>query len=680
MIQFLYPWFLWGLLALLIPIIIHLFHFRRYKKVYFTNVKLLKEVKEQTSQRARLRHLLILLSRLFLLAMLVFAFAQPFIADQDEVRQGARSVSIYIDNSFSMQSAGRDLPLVEIAKFKALEIINAYEEEDEFQVLTNSFGVAGQRWLSKDDAKEMVNSIEAGPQTRTLDEVWDRQQQALNQSGTEIREVYVISDFQKTDEALPELSDTTTTVRWVPLQAVRQRNVSLDSIWFESPVVVANQINPLIIQLTNHGVDEADEVRLTVRISDQVVPVGTITIPGNTTITDTVQLQVGSPDNYAGIVAITDYPVQFDDIYYFTFEAPSYIEVLYINDNIPTNNPWRAIFAGAPYYRLTEVKTDRIDFSRLPAFQLIVVDQLESLSSGLQNALQQYTETGGNVALFPGANANATAYNQFLRNVGGNQLSNFREGNFNISFVNKDAFVFRDVYDETNQALRLPSGSARWELSRAQTIAVEQLMRFRDGAPGLEQYEFGRGHVFLATLPPNREISRWKQEGELFIPMVYRMALLSRGTLKLSYVIGVDQLIEIESSIERERQVYRIRSDEGEFIPGQRAIGAITVLEVFDQINNAGIFEIEDQAGQIVNKVAFNYDRSESVMDFYAIAELTLHASDKGNLEIIESRPEENLQFLIAERSRGVPLWRWFLLGALAFFLLESLLIRFWKS
>ena len=44
--QFLYPSFLWTLLALAIPIIIHLFYFRRFKRVYFTNVKFLKEVKE----------------------------------------------------------------------------------------------------------------------------------------------------------------------------------------------------------------------------------------------------------------------------------------------------------------------------------------------------------------------------------------------------------------------------------------------------------------------------------------------------------------------------------------------------------------------------------------------------------------------------------------------------------
>jgi len=76
--SFVYPWFLWALLAIAIPIIIHLFHFRRFKTVYFTNVKFLKEVKEQTSARSKLKHLLVLCSRILAIAALVFAFAMPY--------------------------------------------------------------------------------------------------------------------------------------------------------------------------------------------------------------------------------------------------------------------------------------------------------------------------------------------------------------------------------------------------------------------------------------------------------------------------------------------------------------------------------------------------------------------------------------------------------------------------
>jgi len=57
--QFLFPGFLAALITLAIPIIIHLFYFRRFKKVYFTNVRFLKEVREESSARRKLRNLLV---------------------------------------------------------------------------------------------------------------------------------------------------------------------------------------------------------------------------------------------------------------------------------------------------------------------------------------------------------------------------------------------------------------------------------------------------------------------------------------------------------------------------------------------------------------------------------------------------------------------------------------------
>src|SRR5690606_457095 len=117
--QFLYPAFLWALTALAIPIILHLFYFRRYKKIYFSNLRFLREVKEETSARNRLRNLLILLSRLLAFACLILAFAQPIIPVSQALKSGIRNVSIFLDNSFSMQSFGEALSLFDLGRQKA---------------------------------------------------------------------------------------------------------------------------------------------------------------------------------------------------------------------------------------------------------------------------------------------------------------------------------------------------------------------------------------------------------------------------------------------------------------------------------------------------------------------------------------------------------------------------------
>src|ERR1041384_4906996 len=100
---FLYPSFLWALAALSIPVIIHLFNFRRTTRVLFSNTRFLKLVKEVTTAKRRLKHYLILACRLLFLLFLVLTFAQPIIPAIEQIGNG-RSLTLYIDNSQSMSA------------------------------------------------------------------------------------------------------------------------------------------------------------------------------------------------------------------------------------------------------------------------------------------------------------------------------------------------------------------------------------------------------------------------------------------------------------------------------------------------------------------------------------------------------------------------------------------------
>ncbi|MBK6884084.1 MAG: BatA domain-containing protein [Flavobacteriales bacterium] len=77
--SFLHPAFLWALTALAIPVLIHLFQLRRFKRIDFPNVRFLAEISQQTRARKKVQHWLVLLARLLALACLVLAFAQPYL-------------------------------------------------------------------------------------------------------------------------------------------------------------------------------------------------------------------------------------------------------------------------------------------------------------------------------------------------------------------------------------------------------------------------------------------------------------------------------------------------------------------------------------------------------------------------------------------------------------------------
>ncbi|HFB99900.1 MAG TPA: hypothetical protein ENJ53_03755, partial [Phaeodactylibacter sp.] len=485
--QFLYPSFLWALLALAIPIIIHLFYFRRFKKVYFTNVKFLKEVKEETSARRKLKNLLVLLMRLAAIAMLVLAFAQPFIPQNVAVQKGDKSVSIFIDNSFSMNALSQDVPLIEKAKQRAREVVNAYAVEDRFQILTNDFEGRHQRLVSKEDALTLIDEIKPTPSVKEISKTLTRQLQALNTSNLENKSAYIISDFQKNITDFQNFSDTTMEVNLIPLQSVQEKNISIDTAYFDSPVQMLNQTNTLVIRVRNYSDEAAENVRLSLRHEGQTKPVGTLTIPARSSKTDTINITVLRTGWHEAELSITDYPVQFDDTYFFSFNVAKEINTLVINE-AQGNKYLDAAFGGISYFKVTNQPSRSLDYAKFPTYQLIVMNGLTNISSGLASELQQYVRSGGNLLVFPGVNANINNYKSFLHDFPANELVNLEREEHKVSDVNTEEFIFKDVFENKTSRLKLPVTKANYKLTNYGGRGEERLLSYRNGSPFLSKY------------------------------------------------------------------------------------------------------------------------------------------------------------------------------------------------
>ena len=113
-----YPWFLLGLVALAIPIAIHLFELRRPKRILFTNVGFIREVKLISARQRKLKHLLVLLARISFIVFLVLMFVQPYIPAPIQNAQDQTSVGVFIDATPSMQASNRNL-FLELLKAEA---------------------------------------------------------------------------------------------------------------------------------------------------------------------------------------------------------------------------------------------------------------------------------------------------------------------------------------------------------------------------------------------------------------------------------------------------------------------------------------------------------------------------------------------------------------------------------
>jgi hypothetical protein len=675
--QFLYPTFLFALAALAIPIIIHLFYFRRFKKVYFTNVRFLKEVKEETSSRQKLRNLLVLIMRCLAVLFLVLAFAQPFIPKDVEVKQGENAVSVFVDNSFSMSALSEEAPLVEKAKQRAKEIIAAYSIEDRFQVLTNDFEGRHQRLVSKEEAIVWVDEVKPSPAVRSLSQILARQQQVLNSGKGTNKVAYIVSDFQQNTTDLESFKDTLLTVNLVPLQAVQEKNVSIDSAWFEAPVQMLSQPNPLIVKLKNWSNDAVENIRLTVKYDGETKPVGELSIPANASVVDTVNVSIQTTGWHEAELGITDYPVQFDDRYYFTYNVADVINVLVIDEEKP--DPFLdAAFKGISYFKVTNQLSRQLDYSRFPVYQLIVCNSLVSISSGLAQALKQYVENGGNVVVFPAFNANTATYNSFLASIPANDLQNFEQQERNVADVNTEEFVFKDVFENKSANLKLPVTKGNFRFRTLAGRGEEKLLTYRDGNTFLGKYKSGQGILYLCASPLAEQYSNLARSGEIFIPMLYKMAISSARNRPIAYTIGRDATIEADNIVRGGESVYKLRGMQEEFIPQQRIVASKVFLGVQNQILEAGFYNLFLEPDTTLSKFAFNYDRRESDLSYVNAEQLMEKAGP--NVSVLTGNAAANFEEVVSDRSKGIVLWKWCVVLALLALAAEVLLLRFWKT
>ena len=675
--QFLYPSFLWALAALAVPIIIHLFYFRRFKKVAFSNVRFLREVKEETSMRSRLRNLLILLMRCLALAALVFAFAQPFLPSEREVLTGRKAVSIYVDNSFSMEAKSASASLRQIATDRARDIINAYGVEDRFQVIDNDFAGRNQRLVGQEEALRLLEDIEGSPASRRLSVVNARQRSALATERMENEITYLISDFQRNISDLAgDKIDTSVAVNLVPLRAVQERNVAIDSVWFEAPVTQLNQNNLLLVRIRNYGTEALDNIRLTLNYNGQTKPEGTLTVPPGEAVVDSVFLNITEAGVGRAELRIKDFPVNFDDTYHITFRTAGRVRVLSIDDDGNPIRNLRAALGGLSVFEAEYVSSRNIDYGNLGSYDLVVMTEQATVSSGLAEQLRQYAESGGNVLVFPPVGADPASYGTFLGRLGAGSLAAYDPTQREVSRLNADEFVFRDVFRNRSASLRLPTTLGNFPLGR--TGRQEALLRYRDGSTALAKYSLGEGNVYVNSSPLDAAVSNLALNAEIFIPMLYKMGISSGRRRPAAYTIGRDEVIRTNRRGAGADLVYKLRGANGEFIPEQRVVDNRVLIGLGGQVPTAGVYELV-LGEEVVDAFAFNYDRSESDLSYYAEDELA-ELTRSPNVAIFNAENQASLIGDIRERNEGTPLWRYFIWAALAFFLVEVLLLRFWKG
>ena len=406
-----YPLFLIGLAAVGIPIAIHLLQLRRYRKVYFSNVEMLEELESENRRQRNLRQLLILAARILAIVFLVLAFCQPVIPDKEvHLESGSTTVSVYIDNSYSMECGGMDGSLIEAARQKAREIAAAYSPGTQFQLLTNEAVGSQFRWLSREEFLDAVDEVAVGA-SASLSSIGLRQNDFLHSAPGANRHAYVISDFQRSTANVASFpSDSTVLTTFVPLGGTDVANIYIDSLAFNSPAYFRGAVVRVEARVRNDGDKTVEKQPLRLVIGNRQRAVTSVDIAAHSSATAQMVFSIQDDSLMQGYVETTDYPVTFDDRMYFSIPVTPQVPMLVVSGK-GENAFLQRLFKGDSLVDYRQEPYDHMDYAHLTESRFIVLDELHSIPSGLAQTIAQFVKEGGTLLVIPGEGAETSSYN-----------------------------------------------------------------------------------------------------------------------------------------------------------------------------------------------------------------------------------------------------------------------------
>ena len=677
--SFVYPNFLWALLLLIVPIIIHLFNFRKYKTIYFSKVSFLNEIVEDSKSGNRLKELLVLLSRLLIVACLVLAFAQPFIPLEGQ-NNTENITSIYIDNSFSMQAQGQDGDLLNEVKNKAIDLVKSLDENEKINLITSELLAKDQRFYSKSEIVDRIKEIDLSPINNQLATVLNLQTDILSKSIQKAnKRLFLFSDFQQSTSNLDDFNKKEIPLFFYQPKAEIQGNIYIDSVWFESPVQRVNSPIEVFYRVVNQSNKEVNDLSVTLSINNQEKGWKKINIAPNSYVTESIAFTNPKSGLKKGKLHIETSQLFFDDDFYFTYNINDKINILLIKGEQSSKNI-EQLYALSNFYNYTTVGINQVKQEDFVNQQLIIVENCNQLPSGVKDKLTETLKNGTTVCLIPGNKANKNDWNEFLNTHHLPNLITAFSPNADLNYFNNEDPLYYGVFETDPKNYKYAKVFKTYNLNILSSHNFVSLFNYNSTEPFLYYSKKKNGRLFFQTSPL---LSEWTnfQNHALFGVTYLRMAETSSLEKQLYFILGESKPYSLYQNIDEKQQIHlKNEQQKVDLIP--LVVNATTSRAlVFDQIESelkqAGFYILTNSL-DFNDAVAFNYNRDESKTKVYSTKKIIKNFENVNwkNVKLLEVNNKGEIEM---SSLKAKEYWRILLWLALLFLGVETMLLRFWK-
>src|SRR3954470_23867666 len=662
---FLTPLFFLGLAAIAIPVLVHLIQREKKQVVEFPSLMFVRRIPYQSVRRRRIRHWALLLLRAAAIALIVAAFARPFLrqgAVAAAAIGGAREIVVLLDNSASMgygdhwrraQDAARTVVRGMTTNDRATLVLFGRNAEENMRATADRSRLEA----AITTAKVSSGATRYGPALKLAESI-------LTRSPIKRRETVLISDFQRSGWSGSEevrFGDVMT-LNTVSVASPNTANLAVPSVSFARASFSGQERLTVTAGLSNKGDEALKNVPVTLTIDGHEIQTETATVAAHASgSVSFTQFTLSSPNVRVSVKAGAD-PMPADNTFNFVLTPSEPVSLVIVDSGERDASSLflaKALAIGTtPVFQIDVTSASRLTPAALDKRSVVILNDTMFPPAGGGGVLKKYLERGGGLLVVSGDHATwPQGEAELLPGRFGATVDRMTGRSGSLGYLDYSHPVF-----EVFKAPRSGDFSAAhvFRYRALQTGPTDRILaRFDDGAVAAAERSVGAGRSVAWTTTLDEA---WTDIAvkPIFLPLVHQLVRYLAHYEPPTSWLTVGQVLDLTARAKGRGD----RSDRIVVTPSGERMALSSAGEGNEgllELNEQGIYEIRS-TGAVSRRpeaIAVNIDPAES--DLSAIDPRELVAAVTGHATPTAAQPAQSQEMTREESERRQSLW-WYLL------------------
>jgi hypothetical protein len=685
---FLNPAVLFGLLTATIPVLIHFFNLRRFKRIEFSTLVFLKELQKNKIRKIKLKRWLLLALRVFLIIFLVTAFARPTLKGTaiGGTTSAAKTTAVFIlDNTPSMSIIDVKGSYFNQAKAVIKQLLSQLQEGDDAALILVSDQSSDEVKSTSDLAafQKQVQAVKVSDATGLLNSAIVKAAKIFSRSNNFNKEIYILSDYQagrvSENGSLSDLSQLLNDkVRLYAFnfESKQAYNIGIDNFKLNTQIFEKDKPVSFNATVTDYSTQPADNLVISLYIDGERRAQQSISLnagESKSLILESVVKETGFIGAYAEI--------EDDDI----LQDNRRFYCLYIAKDIPvvilTDDP-----ADAKLLNIALTSTEnetalsivQKNFSQLSGLDLnnysvVILIGPENLSSGIDR-LNFYLNNGGSILLMPGSKSTLQSFQNISKGlnipVPLSAKGNINSTNSILKFdkIDFDHPVLQDLFTNKEKE-NIESPEVYYHYETNTHGKGESIISLNDGSAFMSEYKIGKGKILAFNTAPVLSWGNFPIKS-IFAPLINKSVyyLATKDPAQSEYFAGGNALIDLRNNFLSQIKIERPDKTDDYIDLQDQANKNYYEYKKTDISGNYKVYSGSD----ILTEFSVNVDPHESVTKYISNSEFEDYLKKinfKG--KFIKVGKNENPAKVVIESRFGSELWKYFLFIAIMLALIE---------